>query len=124
MRGSMADLPVAFEGMGAVLRETEWGEMNAAIESFPAGLDTAPLFKGLPDDRCQCPHWGYVARGRFTVHYPDRTESIAAGDAYHLEPGHTIAYEEDTDLIEFSPRGQYRATMQVASKNVAALMEG
>jgi hypothetical protein len=32
--------------------------MNVAQEVAPAGLDTTPLFKGLPDDLCQCPHWG------------------------------------------------------------------
>ena len=123
MRGSKLDMPVAFEGMGVVLREVEWGEMNAALESFPAGMDTAPLFQGLPGDRCQCPHWGYVARGRFTAHYADRSETIAVGDMYHLAPGHTITYDEDTDLIEFSPAGTYQQTMEVASKNAAALME-
>ncbi len=39
---------------------------------FPAGTVVAPLFQGLPDDRCQCPHWGYVIKGelryRFASH--------------------------------------------------------
>jgi hypothetical protein len=25
-----------------------------------AGLRTDPLFAGLPDDQCQCAHWGYI----------------------------------------------------------------
>jgi hypothetical protein len=87
-------------------------------------LDTAPLFKGLPDDRCQCPHWGYVLKGRVRVRYPDREEVIEAGDAYYLEPSHTTVFEEDTEVIEFSPKGKYQKTMEVAARNIAAMQEG
>ena len=30
--------------------------------SFREDIDATPLMKGLPDDRCQCPHWGYVLK--------------------------------------------------------------
>ena len=30
--------------------------------------------QGLPDDLCQCPHWGYVTAGSITVRYADGTE--------------------------------------------------
>lgn len=124
MRASKQDLPVAFEGDGVVSRQTEWGDMNVALERFPGSLDTAPLFKGLPDDRCQCPHWGYVLKGRVRVRYPDREEVIEAGDAYYLEPSHTTVFEEDTEVIEFSPKGKYQKTMEVAARNIAAMQQG
>ncbi len=124
MRASKQDLPVAFEGDGVVSRQTEWGEMNVALEMFPEGLDTAPFFKGLPDDSCQCPHWGFVLRGRMRIRYPDREEVIEAGDAYYMEPGHLPLYEEDTELLHFSPKGEYRKTMEVAERNMAAMQEG
>src|SRR5947199_2028815 len=47
MRGSKANLPVDVDAGGAVIRQAEWGEMNAALESFQPGIDTAPLFQGL-----------------------------------------------------------------------------
>ena len=34
--------------------------------SFRKEVDAAPLRAGLPDDRCQCPHLGYVLKGRLT----------------------------------------------------------
>jgi hypothetical protein len=40
-----------------------------------------------------------------------------------MEPGHTIIFEEDTELVEFSPRGEYQKTLQVAQRNVAAMQE-
>src|SRR5947209_3404179 len=120
MRGSKQDVPVAVEVPGVVIRQLEWGEMNAALESFAAGTDTAPIFKGLPDDRCQCPHWGYVLKGRLRVRYADHEEVLRVGDAYYMAPGHPPIYEEDTELVEFSPKDAFQATMEVAVGNVAA----
>ena len=39
--------------------------------SFREDIDATPLYKGLPDDRCQCPHWGYVLSGAVTFRYAD-----------------------------------------------------
>src|SRR5215211_1222467 len=49
------------------------------FESFREDADATPLFKGLPDDRCQSPHWGYVFSGRITLRYADREEVCEAG---------------------------------------------
>lgn len=122
MHGSTKDLPIALELGGIVLREIEWGGMNVGLESFPAGTDSAPVFKGLPDDRCPCPHWGYVVKGRYRAIYADHEETFSAGDAYYLSPGHTTIFEEDTEVVEFSPAGEYQQTMEVAGRNVAGMM--
>ena len=84
MHGSKQDLPATVEAGGVVIREAEWGEMNVSLESMPAGTETAFLFKGLPDDRCQSPHWGYVVSGRLMFRYADREETFVAGDAYTI----------------------------------------
>ena len=123
MRGSTYDMPVVLEAGGVSSRQAEWGEMNVALERFPAGLDTTPLFKGLPDDRCQCPHWGYILKGRIRVKYADRDEILNAGDAYYLAPGHTAIFEADTEVVEFSPKGAYQTTMEVAARNMAAMQQ-
>ena len=56
--------------------------------SFRQDVDGTPLLKGLPDDRCPCPHWGYVLKGRLTYRFADREEVFEAGDAFYLPPGH------------------------------------
>ncbi|HEX5414847.1 MAG TPA: cupin domain-containing protein [Chloroflexota bacterium] len=122
MRGSTRDIPIALELGGIVLREIEWGGMNVGLESFPAGTDSAPVFKGLPDDCCQCPHWGYVVKGRYRAIYADHEETFTAGDAYYLRPGHTTSFDEDTEVIEFSPKAEYEQTMEVVGRNVAAML--
>ena len=118
MHGAMPDFAVSFQGDGVDIRETEWQGMNVALERFPAGMSTATVFVGLPDDRCQCPHWGYVIRGQVRVLYADHEETLRAGDAYYLMPGHTTIFEEDTEMVEFSPAGEYQKTMEVAVRNV------
>src|SRR5207245_7421707 len=40
--------------------------MTIDFAKFPPH-DLAPLLKGLPDDRCQCPHWGFLFKGRIVV---------------------------------------------------------
>jgi hypothetical protein len=125
MHGSQNSLAVSIsdERAGVDIREAEWGEMNVGIETFKAGVDSAPIFKGLPDDRCQCPHWGYVVKGQFRVRYGDHEEVIKAGDAYHLTPGHTTFFDDDTQVVEFSPLGEYQKTLEVAGSNMAAMLQ-
>ena len=53
-------------------------DRHADLEGYTASFvtvrqdaDLAPMLKGLPDDRCQCPHWGYVFEGRLTFTFGD-----------------------------------------------------
>jgi hypothetical protein len=66
--------------------------------------DLTQLLKGLPGDRCPCPHWGYVFTGRITVNYADHNEAYEAGDAYFMSPGHVPGAEAGSEFLQFSPR--------------------
>ena len=120
MRANKEEIPVAFEEGGIVSRQEQWGEMHVAMETAPAGMDTRPLFASLSGGSCQCPHWGYVIKGRARVIYADREEILRAGDAYYLEPGHNLVVEEDGEIVEFSPAGEYQKTMEAVAQNVQA----
>ena len=98
----------------------ELGGYTVGFESFHEDADATPLFKGLPDDRCQSPHWGYVARGSVTFRYADGEETYEAGDAYYGRPGHIPLVAAGTEIVEFSPTDEYRRTLEVVAKNVAA----
>ncbi len=121
MRGSKKDLPVAFENGEAVSRQAEWGGMNIALESGPVGFDPSPLLKGLPDDRCQCPHWGYVIQGKMKVTYADHEEILSTGDVYYMRPGHIALILEGGEVVEFSPSEEYHKMAEVAMANMAKL---
>jgi hypothetical protein len=107
------DLPV-IEG-----RYAEAGEYTIGFETFPQDVDPAPLFAGLPDDRCQCPHWGVVTSGQITFRYADHEESFGAGDAYYASPGHLPLLAAGTSVTEFSPTEALNATMAVVEQNLA-----
>jgi hypothetical protein len=111
MRARRTDLPVAAEMPGFESRQTQWGDFNVAIETIAGGMDATELFAALPGGRCNCPHWGYVVKGRARIKYADHEEIISAGDAYYLPPGHVPVVEEDSLIVEFSPLGEYQKTM-------------
>ena len=68
----------------------DWGGITVAFEKAHAGQDASSMLKGLPDDRCQAPHWGYLFSGRIIVDYGDRQETIEGGQAYYVAPGHKL----------------------------------
>ena len=46
------------------------GGYTVGFETYGADADLAPFFKGLPNDQCQCEHWGYVVKGKVSSHPP------------------------------------------------------
>jgi hypothetical protein len=119
MHASKADLPATvfgdYDG-----RTVDWGDFRVAFETMPGQFppdDSA--FAGLPDDRCQCPHWGYLIKGSFQVTYTDGEEEVVrAGEAYHLRPGLFVQTLEPTEVVELSPVHQHDETMSVVARNL------
>jgi hypothetical protein len=93
---------------------------TASFTTFHADMDPAALFKGLPDDRCQSPHWGYVLKGKMTFRFPDREETYEQGDAFYAPAGHTPVLFAGTEIIEFSPTEELAKTMKVIMHNLEA----
>ena len=115
MRIAKTDVPVKIDIPGAVARQitdfgdaSGFGKMAGEYFSLGAGTDIAPLLKGLEDDLCQSPHWGYVIRGEVTVTYKDGgEETVVGGDLFYWPPGHTVRVGQDADLILFSPQHEH-----------------
>ena len=85
--------------------------------------DLAPMLAVLPTGRCECPHWGVLTSGRLTVTYADRVETIEAGDAFYLPPGHTPAAEAGSEFILFSPSDELEATDKAIAAGMAAMQD-
>ncbi len=96
------------------------GGYTVGFEAYSADADVAELFRGLPDDRCQCPHWGYVLRGRVDFRFADREETYEAGDAYFAPPGHTPVFHAGAEVVEFSPTDGFDETVGVVAENLRA----
>ena len=99
----------------------ELGGYTVAFETYTADADIAPLYQGLPEDRCQCPHFGYVIKGKVTFKFADREETYETGDAYYAPAGHTPVLYSGTEIVEFSPTEDLGKTMEVVMRNVAAM---
>jgi hypothetical protein len=102
-RESMA---VAMEGDGLEIRLEEAGGMTVGRFRLPRGTDLRPLLKGLEQDMCQCPHWGYMLNGTLRMHTPDGTKEYVAGEAFYWAPGHAPEAVDDCEYIDFSPSDQ------------------
>ena len=92
-----------------------------SFTTFRQDIDATPLLKGLPDDRCQCPHWGYVFKGRLTFRFADHEEVFEAGDAFSIPAGHAPIVEAGTEYLQFSPAEELAATSEVIVRNFQAM---
>ncbi len=96
------------------------GGYTVGYETYTAHTDLAPMFVGLPDDRCQCTHMGIVLKGTLKYHYADGSEDvIGQGEAYVARPGHTPELYPDTEVVEFSPTAELAKTVDVVTANMA-----
>ncbi len=97
-----SELAVDLDGLGQQHRAADGG-MTIALERWSAGLDTGEMFADLPGGACQEPHWGYIFSGSVTMRYTDGTsETLSAGQAYYIRPGHNAHVDSDVDLVEFT----------------------
>ncbi|HEY2297421.1 MAG TPA: hypothetical protein VGH43_06805 [Jatrophihabitans sp.] len=123
-RTTKSEAPVAVDTEQFTARYVELGPYTVGYESFPQDVDPAPLFAGLPDSRCQCPHWGIVVSGQIVFRYPDHEETFRAGDSYYGGPGHLPLIFAGTEVIEFSPTEKFKETAAVLDVAMATMSEG
>jgi hypothetical protein len=102
------------------------GELDGYTVDFVSirhGHSLAPMLKGLPGDRCPCPHWGYLFAGKITVSYADNEETYTAGDAFFMSPGHVPAAEAGTEFVQFSPKEQLQEVDDQMRANARRLQQ-
>ncbi len=92
--------------------------------SFSQDIDATPLLEGLPGDSCQCPHWGYVLKGRLTYRFADHEEVFEAGDAFYLPPGHVPLADAGSELVQFSPSEELREVTEAMTRKMQAMQQG
>lgn len=119
MKIAKDQIPAKINVPGAVARQatnfgdaTGFGKMGGEYFSLAAGVDIAPLLKGLEDDACQAPHWGYMISGEVVVSYTDgKVESCKANDLFYWPPGHSVRVAKDAEVILFSPQHEHTVVM-------------
>lgn len=109
------DIPTKIEVPGAVARQainfgdaSDYGSLAAEYFSLGAGTDIAPLLKGLDDDACHAPHWGFIMSGEVVITYTnDLEETCVGGDLFYWPPGHSVRVVQDAEVILFSPQVEH-----------------
>src|SRR5262245_38757156 len=119
-RATKSEAPVVMENEILTSRQVELDRYTVAFDEFHVDADGTPVFRGLPDDRCQCPHWGVVVSGALTFRYADTEETFQAGDAYYGRPGHVPVVVAGTEVVEFSPTDELAKTLAVIGANMSA----
>ena len=100
-------------------RSDQVADYTINFTRFHQDIDATPLMKGLQDDRCQCPHWGYVIKGRVTFRYAAREEVFEEGDAFYTPPGHIpVKHEPGSEIVFFSPTDELRVTEAAMQRNM------
>ena len=116
MRITKNDIPTKIDAPGAVARQligfgdaSAYGGISGEYFSIGAGTDVAPLLKGLEDDACQAPHWGFVLSGELVVTYTNGREpdTCVADDLFYWPPGHSVRVVEDAEIVMFSPAAEH-----------------
>ena len=104
---------------------TEWHQdvdgYTVNLVKFNQDIDSTPFLKGLPGDKCQSPHWGYVLSGKVTFGFDDHDEVIEPGEAFYVPPGHTQRAEAGTEYLQFSPAEELRRVDEVMTRNLQAM---
>jgi hypothetical protein len=93
---------VAEQGPGKEWREDLEG-YTVSFVAVSQDADLTPLLKGLPNDECPSPHWGYVLKGSIWFRSGDGDEVFEAGDAFYAPPGHVSGASADSEFVIFSP---------------------
>ena len=113
------EIPIKIDVPGATARQADGfgdlsgsGALGGEYFSLGAGTDIAPLLKGLADDACQAPHWGYMLSGEVVVTYTSGgEEQCSAHDLFYWPPGHSVRVIDDAEVILFSPHAQHEQVM-------------
>jgi len=105
---TLEDLPIAIEDGDVQVRLRDEDGLSVGYVRLPAGADLRPATKGLPDDLCPCPHWGYMIKGRVRMHTTEGHRDFAAGEAFYWAPGHAPEAIEDSEYVDFSPTEEFQ----------------
>lgn len=119
MRIPKDQIPAKINVPGAIARQavnfgdaSGYGQISGEYFSLGAGTDIAPLLKGLKNDACHAPHWGYMISGELVVTYTNgQTDTCYGNDIFYWPPGHSVRVVKDAEVILFSPQHEHGDVM-------------
>jgi hypothetical protein len=103
----------------AIDREAHLDDITVNFVSIKETHSLKDALAGLPNGQCQCPHWGYMIKGRITVDYGNRTEDYGPGDAFYMTAGHVPTAEAGSEFVQFSPKDELAATKKAVEEHMS-----
>ncbi len=113
------DVPVVIADGNLEVRLLDQDGLSIGFVTLPAGADLRGATRGLPDDLCPCPHWGYMLKGRVRMHTTEGHQDFAAGQAFYWSSGHAPEALEDSEYVDFSPTEEFRKVIDHITANAA-----
>ncbi len=117
---TLEDLPTVIEDGPLKVRLRDEDGLAVGFVELPAGADLRGATKGLADDLCPCPHWGYMIKGRVRMHTLDGHVDFEAGQAFYWAPGHAPEALEDSAYVDFSPTDEFLPVIDHITSGAAA----
>jgi hypothetical protein len=117
------ELPVITDAPGMKMQMLD-GLGGMAVTYWETGPmpATPDLFKGLPNDSCPCPHWGYMLKGSMHIKFDSGEEmEVHTGEVFYFESGHTGWIEKEAAWVEFSPENEFKEVMAHVGKKMQEL---
>ena len=111
------DLPTELAGPGTEIRRQDYDGLAICLIRLEAGVRTDPLFAGMPDDRCQCAHWGHIMSGTMRVHGAEGARDYTAGESYYWAPGHNLEAVTDAEYLEITRSEETTASWATAGRS-------
>jgi hypothetical protein len=105
-------MPATITDENVDVRTAKVGQMTVGFFRLKAGTDLSPALVGLPGDLCQCPHWGYMLKGRVMMKTEDGDQVFEAGKPFYWGPGHAPIALEDSEYVDFSPTEELAAVIR------------
>jgi len=123
MREQVQQMPVAMEQPGLKMLKVDspetWGGVVVEYFECDQRIDFGPMFEGLPENQCPCPHWGYVLKGALHIQYGDETEEVMReGDVCYIPKGHTGWSEAGSAMIILSPEAEAHQLAELLAKKM------
>ena len=119
LRRGDGEVVFAQEGVGEI-RRVESGDVTVEFGRVDQAIDPTPLFRGLPDDMCQCRHQGFVVSGGLTFKTKDGPLDVAGGEAFDVPPGHIPLPQAGCEWVQFTATADQRKTDEAIRRNTAA----
>ena len=95
------------------------GRLHRQLRDVQPGRSTAtPLLAGLPGDRCQCPHWGYVFKGKIDVASPTTRRGPRRATPSTCLRGVARSHVRGSEILQFQPADELAKTEEVMARNM------